>query len=443
MTRNVAAAASVTLLLALCACAGAEVVVGPAVAVAPRVRGTRSQAWPSIAWSKHAGCWLVVWREGWLNEGETDIWSARIRADGKAMDPAGIRITDAPDIQDRPRAASDGKDFLVVWEDLRKGGDWDVYAARVSAGGKRTKADGFALAAGEHNQVRPDVAFAGGRYVVAWMSFQPGGQWTRYGDRVAWPNAGFYRIRAGLVAPQGEGRLLGRARTVIEKPATNTHMPVVAAAGEHAIVQAFSVHGYRCVMNRRRISPATGEPVGAQIELGQPQHTRKMHLGFAQSQASQAFAATGGLSVHSDRTNLCAIWPVDAEGKATTEFPTAVLSAGPGYSSGKGFTFVYQRRCLSHDGERFLCVTDNVSDDGGSDVVGWYLTAEGKALSTGAFAIARGGRRNVQAACAGGPKGVSLVVYRAERGMDDAGLMARLVTMRAVSANAATPRPGS
>jgi hypothetical protein len=122
--------------LVLAAAAGQAAEVGPAVEVASKAEGTRYQTWASAAWSEGAKAWLVAWREGYLNEPETgsDIWCGRVSADPstgsgqavKVLDPAGIRLTKGKGLKDRPRVASDGKGWLVVWEDLSNGKDWDV-----------------------------------------------------------------------------------------------------------------------------------------------------------------------------------------------------------------------------------------------------------------------------------------------------------------------------
>ena len=82
--------------------------VGPPVDVAPDVEGTRLQKWPCAAWCESAECWLVVWREGDIAEQRTDIRCARVSAEGKALDPAGIRITSAAGLKDHAAVASDG-----------------------------------------------------------------------------------------------------------------------------------------------------------------------------------------------------------------------------------------------------------------------------------------------------------------------------------------------
>jgi hypothetical protein len=91
------------------------------VDVAPKVEGTRCQSDPSAAWCEGGKCWLVAWTEGYENEEMTEIWCARLGIDGKALDPAGIRLAKGKGLRGQAGVASDGKGFLVVWHDLRNG----------------------------------------------------------------------------------------------------------------------------------------------------------------------------------------------------------------------------------------------------------------------------------------------------------------------------------
>jgi hypothetical protein len=196
-------------LLACGAAFGSE--AGAPIDVAPKVAGTQLQLWPRAAWAADSKSWLVVWREGYINEEATDVWCARVSADpstgstgspqagsglvGKALDPAGIKVCAAKDRQERAVVASDGKGWLVVWEDFRNGKDYDVYAARVSPEGRVLDPDGFLIAGDDpsspseaagglrrtgHNQCKPDAAWSpstgsgqdGGSWLVAWRSYE-------------------------------------------------------------------------------------------------------------------------------------------------------------------------------------------------------------------------------------------------------------------------------
>ena len=138
------------------------------------------------------GVYLVAWCDGsrQVDRPTADIYCARVEAEsGKLLDPKGIVVCSAPDLQEWPEVAFDGQDFLVAWQDFRGGKCYDIYAARVSPGGKVLDKDGFTVAAAPYNQGRPDVAFAGGRYLIVWM------------DARHYP---VYGIFAARVTPAGE-----------------------------------------------------------------------------------------------------------------------------------------------------------------------------------------------------------------------------------------------
>lgn len=118
------------------------------------------------------GVYLVAWCDGsrQADRPTADVYCARVEAaTGKPLDPGGIPLCTAPDLQQWPAVAFDGANFLVVWQDFRSGKRYDVYAARVSPQGKVLDPEGLPVAAGASNQGRPGVAFAGGQYLVAWM----------------------------------------------------------------------------------------------------------------------------------------------------------------------------------------------------------------------------------------------------------------------------------
>jgi hypothetical protein len=124
---------------------------------------------------------FVVWTD-FRNGEETangDIYGARVRAsDGMILDPKGIPICMDPALQRLPAVASDGADFLVVWEDQRNEAlgtlNSDVYGARVrGADGHVLDPDGRAICSQVNGltsfQGRPAVAGAAGNgFLAVW-----------------------------------------------------------------------------------------------------------------------------------------------------------------------------------------------------------------------------------------------------------------------------------
>ena len=111
--------------------------------------------------------------------------------------------------------AFDGRSFLVAWSDFRNGKDWDLYAARVSPGGKVLDPEGFPVAAVPGNQAYPAVASDGkGTSLVAWSDVRP---------QPARPQAEVYALFGTFVRNgrplESSGHELGRAPSSILMPA--------------------------------------------------------------------------------------------------------------------------------------------------------------------------------------------------------------------------------
>ncbi|MFH0778746.1 MAG: FlgD immunoglobulin-like domain containing protein, partial [Candidatus Eisenbacteria bacterium] len=126
---------------------------------------------------------LVVWHEGGM--GETNVLGARVRFSGEVLDPDGFVISGERYDQSYPSAASDGRDFLVVWQD-RRIGDWAVYGTRVTGSGSVQDGYGIMICGllDGNPRTAPDAAFCGTCYVVAWQDTRPGLS-KLYGTRVS------------------------------------------------------------------------------------------------------------------------------------------------------------------------------------------------------------------------------------------------------------------
>jgi hypothetical protein len=97
-----------------------------------------------------------------------DVMAARVNASGTVLDPQGFNVSVRNSAEARPAIASDGAGSVVVtWEDNR-GGSWDIYGARVSAGSV-TDANGISFGTpGTSQQRRPAMAWNGTSYQVVW-----------------------------------------------------------------------------------------------------------------------------------------------------------------------------------------------------------------------------------------------------------------------------------
>jgi hypothetical protein len=101
------------------------------------------------------------------------------------MDKTPIAICKTNGMQQKPVVASDGKDFLVVWHDLRNLNGWDIYGTTVSADGTVGTANGSLLIGEEHNQCFPDLIYAKDHYYMAWLDMRHYPEYRVFGSRVS------------------------------------------------------------------------------------------------------------------------------------------------------------------------------------------------------------------------------------------------------------------
>jgi len=143
---------------------------------------TGTQSDPAVA-SDGGGC-LVVWEDYRDNPDTCNIYGARVTPAGVVLDPAGIPVSTAACFQQEPAIASNGEDFLVVWEDGRSDvWESDVYGARVTPAGVVLDPTGITLSDAALFQSRPALAFDGENFFVAWQDNRSSYPHT-YGTRV-------------------------------------------------------------------------------------------------------------------------------------------------------------------------------------------------------------------------------------------------------------------
>jgi len=165
----------------------AKPTVGPEALIAPEAGTAKLQLRPSVAFNGEA--YLVAWQDGagTLGDKETEIWCARLDKSGKTLDDKGILVCKAEgqEMRKTPVVAACGKDFLVAWEDYRNGKDYDIYAARVTSEGKVLDPGGFVVSGAPNAQNMPAVASDGKTgWLVAWADFR-GEDYDVYAARVS------------------------------------------------------------------------------------------------------------------------------------------------------------------------------------------------------------------------------------------------------------------
>jgi len=126
--------------------------------------------------------YLVAWeytQAGWSN-----IYGARVTPSGTLLDPDGIPISTAPYHQSRPALAFDGKNYLVAWADNRSSTEYEIYGARVGQSGAVLDPEGLPISPHAHSECAPALAFDGTNYLVTWQQ-RSGGDWNVYAARVS------------------------------------------------------------------------------------------------------------------------------------------------------------------------------------------------------------------------------------------------------------------
>lgn len=161
--------------------------VGPVIAVAALGGDGRPQLAPSVAYDG-TGTFLVVWQQGYryFEQQQGDILAARVDGQGNVLDRPPIVVSRAPESQEAPQVAFSGGRFLVVWQDMRSGRQWDVYGARVTPEGRVMDPDGMAIAARSGSEALPQVAPAPDGFLVVWQS----------------RDTGYYRVEGAHVSNQ-------------------------------------------------------------------------------------------------------------------------------------------------------------------------------------------------------------------------------------------------
>jgi hypothetical protein len=120
---------------------------------------------------------IVAWADA--RSGVHDIYVQRINAAGTALWTAnGVALCTATDTQVAPYLVSDGAGgAVVVWQDLRSGTGWDLYARRInSAGTPQWAANGVAVCVvAPSNQTSARLVEDGsGGVIITWGDFRAG-----------------------------------------------------------------------------------------------------------------------------------------------------------------------------------------------------------------------------------------------------------------------------
>ena len=180
-----------------------------AIAVTPPTNWTGR---PAVA--SNGSIYMVVWSDD-RNKAKTsyDIYGVRIDGSGKVLDAKPFVISQSVKHERLPEIASDGKGFLVTWEERTKTGvnAYDVFGARVDASGKVLDVKGISLAATADDEGGPKLAYDGtNNYMVVWGQAKSGSVCQAVARRVS--------TASGKVVDAAPIVLSGAAKDGCQKP---------------------------------------------------------------------------------------------------------------------------------------------------------------------------------------------------------------------------------
>ncbi len=160
--------------------------------------------------------YLMAWQD---QSGYGGIYCARVTSDGQALDPNGVVVSVGGYSSSPPDVSFDGENFLVVWCDGRSGPQ-NIFAARVSRAGVVLDPDGFAVAASDtfYDGV-PAVCFPGPNYLVVWLGSSIG-NWEM-------------NIYGALVSPAGQ---VVKRRFAVCDEMGDQYSPSVASGPTNSLV---------------------------------------------------------------------------------------------------------------------------------------------------------------------------------------------------------------
>jgi len=152
----------------------------------PICAASDDQSFPSLV-SDDSGGAIITWQD-YRNLSIPDIYAQRVDAGGVTRWTAnGVPVCTAADGQFRPVIVTDGaRGAIIVWEDLRNGPQFDIYAQRVNAAGAvQWTTDGVAISTADNDQRAPTLIADGtGGAIITWEDSRGSGIPDIYAQRI-------------------------------------------------------------------------------------------------------------------------------------------------------------------------------------------------------------------------------------------------------------------
>ena len=211
---------------------------------------------PRVAHGK--GTYLVVWQDHRNNATYPDIYGARVSPAGVLQETQGLAISTAASYQYYPSVTFGAANFLVVWQDHRKGAHADIFGARVSPAGVLQDTSGISISMASGHQTGPSVTHGAGQFLVVWTDYRKSSSYPDvYGARLT-PN----------------GALLDASGIPISVAAYHQSAPAAAFSGTDYLVvwqdyrsytkSAWDIYGAR-VATSGNVQDSSGIPISTAV----------------------------------------------------------------------------------------------------------------------------------------------------------------------------------
>jgi hypothetical protein len=141
---------------------------------------TAWSAWTPVV-AANGTDWLVAWHD-WRSEMNPGVYGARVTSAGQVLDSGGFTIGAADAGEDCASLASDGTNYLAVWQRF-DGSMFDMRGARISTAG--VLLDSFMVQpAVDSYSTPPIVGFDGASYGAVWVDTSWGSTWGISGAQI-------------------------------------------------------------------------------------------------------------------------------------------------------------------------------------------------------------------------------------------------------------------
>ena len=141
--------------------------------------------------------------------------------------------------QSRPASATDGRDFLLVWTDLRSGRP-AIYGTRVAEDGSVLDPEGIPISDAAEWASSPSVAWTGNSYIVVWQRGLDGCRFRRIAPDGRIDDRAGNVLSGGCQRPRVAG-IGGRAVVAASRGYSNGEVEVIESTG--AVRTVASTHG--------------------------------------------------------------------------------------------------------------------------------------------------------------------------------------------------------